>query len=437
MTMASPRHKYAEEYDLVRKRKEFHDLELRLAKLKQERGHIREEIAEFEKIYVDKMAGRLAELEALEKELSRYGRQEPFDHNSHEESPKSGFCQDSSHDEKRTGEETPIPHQGENLKDIYRKVAKSIHPDLSTDEEERHRRQKLMAEANRAYMEEDRISLLTMMDEYEVDTGRSTGNRETEWVIVNRGMSRLTAEIRVIEGEIALLTSSEIYRLVQRVEKARWQGLDLFVEIAEKLDVDIMAACNKLNEMIRLHRGIVTSSDSHVRTVSFPEGEVIGALFVRNRESRNFLSWRKIGKAVGKVAIPSDKTLRLDIDKGRVPMLDLLSIAESADVKAFYLYDVNDAELAHVLRFKETEELFISGKGITGEGLVHLLELVGLERLYLYDTAIEDAGLLSFKYMRRLKSLTLCNAPVTLSGIERLKAAMPYCTIVNFSNLKK
>ena len=39
----------------------------------------------------------------------------------------------------------------QNLKQLYRDVAKLIHPDLATDEKERLRRQELMAQVNQAY----------------------------------------------------------------------------------------------------------------------------------------------------------------------------------------------------------------------------------------------------------------------------------------------
>jgi len=47
----------------------------------------------------------------------------------------------------------------ENLKKLYREVAKRVHPDLATEESERQRRHELMAEANRAYAEGDEARL--------------------------------------------------------------------------------------------------------------------------------------------------------------------------------------------------------------------------------------------------------------------------------------
>ena len=54
----------------------------------------------------------------------------------------------------------------ESLKKLYREVAKAIHPDLTTDEKERVRREKLMAEANLAYGEGNEAKLQSILSEW-------------------------------------------------------------------------------------------------------------------------------------------------------------------------------------------------------------------------------------------------------------------------------
>src|ERR1035438_4594398 len=53
------------------------------------------------------------------------------------------------------------------LKTLYREVAKRVHPDLATDEADRHKREQLMAEANAAYQRGDADALRRILEEYE------------------------------------------------------------------------------------------------------------------------------------------------------------------------------------------------------------------------------------------------------------------------------
>lgn len=427
--------------ELERKRREFYALERRLAKLEHDREDIREEISDFEAIYTARMVDRIAELDNLKQELAKSRAEKTREQDTANRAEQQ---QESAGDDdaETIGASARIKVQpvsmdrAESIRDIYRKVAKTIHPDLSRNEEERKRRQQLMAEANRAYAEEDRVTLLAIMEEWELGPDFAFISPNGELNLITRRIARITESIRALEAEIARLKNTDLYRLILRVQEAKRQGRDVLAEMAAKLDADILAACRKLNETARTRQTRETAPDESFRVVRFAENPV-GTLYIREKRSSNFLDWRKLGDAVGDVAVPAGKSLRLDVREGAAAELDNLDHLNPSDLQACFLYGATDAELSHILRFKGIEDLYLSGTGITSEGMIHLMELNGVERLYLYDTAVTDPGLFCLKYLTRLKYLTLCNAPVTEAAVNRLKLFLPACRIVNLHGGRK
>jgi hypothetical protein len=421
-----------EQHELESRRKEFHFLERRLVKLQCDLDDLRDEIAEFETIYAEQMSDRISELDSLEKELGRLvGREETATGTGPDQSQWGKRSNSFDEQEQPAARVTkPISQQsGETLKDVYRKVAKAIHPDLSRDEGERKKRQTLMAEANRAYAEEDHVTLVSILQGFttEADFVRE---RISERAILDQRIMVFRERIRTVETEILRLKGSDLYRLVQKVQQARNLGKDILAEMAAKLELDILAACRKLNRAKQGRSGKSTSA-SGIRTLDFLPDRSVGYLYVRNALSRNFLDWRKLGEAMGSLAIPNGTCLRLDVAQGRVADLALLTALSATDLHGCYLYGVANGDLAHVLRFRGIEELYISGHGITAEGLIHLLHLPAVERLYLYDTHIGDEGLVYLKYLKRLRYVTFCNSLVSDAGLQRLKGSLASCTVIN------
>lgn len=440
-----------DEQELERKRREFHALERRLARLEHDLEDLREEIREFEKLYSAKMADRIHELDQLRQELARArtgaaagaGPQEEAERRRHglrDEEPEP-------EDIPRVQPGTVAAGKSEGLRDVYRRVAKAIHPDFADSDENRRRRQKLMAEANRAYAEEDRVTLLAILEEWEIspETAVAVGTAG-ELALVTRRIARVVERIRSVELEMARLRHTDLYRLIQRVQDARWQGRDIITEMASRLDAEILATCRTLNELGGKRRSDNTAEAPSVppsppadtfRIVRFPADRTLGTLFVRERKSGSFLDWKRLGEAAGDVAVPAGKGLRLDVREGGVADLDLLGTLQADDLQACFLYGIADDDLTHILRLTGIRELYLSGEGITGEGIVHLLELKNLERLYLYDTRVTDAGLACLKYLPRLRSLTISNAPVTDGGLDRLRLALPGCRVVILQSGKR
>ncbi|WP_306535717.1 hypothetical protein [Geobacter sp.] len=439
-----------DELELERKRREFHALERRLARLEHDLEDLREEIQEFEKLYSVKMADRIRELDQLRQELAK-ARAEDAGGQTDDAGERRHY---GFRDEEPEAEEIPRVKPGtvatgksEGIRDIYRRVAKAIHPDFADSDGDRRRRQKLMAEANRAYAEEDRVTLQAILEEWELspETAVAVGTAG-ELALVTRRIARVVERIRGVELEMVRLRNTDLYRLIQRVQDARWRGRDIIAEMSSRLDAEILATCRTLNGLDRGRRSDDTPeaalapptppADSF-RIVRFPADRVLGTLFVRERNSGSFLDWKRLGEAVGDMAVPAGKGLRLDVSEGAVADLDLLGTLQADDLQACFLYGVSDDDLTHILRLTGIAELYLSGAGITGEGIVHLLELKNLERLYLYDTRVTDAGLACLKYLPRLRSLTISNAPVTDGGLDRLRLALPGCRVVILQSGKR
>lgn len=397
------------------------------------------------------MADRIRELDQLRQELAkaRAGAAGGEGTGDGTERPRNGLRDEEPEavDIPRVKPGTAAPGKSEGLRDVYRRVAKAIHPDFADSDADRKRRQKLMAEANRAYAEEDRITLQAILEEWELspETAVAVGTAG-ELALVTRRITRIVERIRSVELEMARLRNTDLYRLIQRVQDARWQGRDIITEMASRLDAEILAACRTLNELGGRRRSDNTPEAPSVppsppagtfRIVRFPADRPLGTLFVRERNSGSFLDWKRLGEAIGDVAVPAGKGLRLDVREDAVADLNLLGALRADDLQACFLYGIADDDLTHILRLTGIKELYLSGAGITGEGIVHLLELKNLERLYLYDTLVTDAGLACLKYLPRLRSLTLSNAPVTDGGLDRLRLALPGCRVVILQSGKR
>jgi DnaJ-domain-containing protein 1 len=129
-------------------------------------------------------------------------------------------------------------------------VAKCIHPDLATDENNRVRRQHFMAEANQAYEDGNEARLREILREWgnspELVEGDGVG---AELVRVIRKIAQIESRLQAIESIIAQLRLSDLFRLKTEVEKAEADGTDFLEEMASKLDRQIADAKSLLAEI--------------------------------------------------------------------------------------------------------------------------------------------------------------------------------------------
>ena len=139
------------------------------------------------------------------------------------------------------------------LKKVFRDVAKSIHPDLAVDGPEWNRRHSLMAEANRAYAERDADRLRLILHAWQNDPDSIA---DDEPLATPRRIAMLEQQLVVIEAEFAELRKSAIYRLKTKIESTRAEGWDLFAEMRLQVKAEV-ARANATLAKLRLQVRVV------------------------------------------------------------------------------------------------------------------------------------------------------------------------------------
>jgi hypothetical protein len=137
----------------------------------------------------------------------------------------------------------------EPLKKLFREVAKRIHPDLGLDENDRMKRQSLMAEANEAYRSGDGRKLRAILLHWQVSPESVAGDGPgVELVRVIRRVDQVRRRIRFLARKMEALRRSKLYRLKTLIEENENRGRDLMRQMAAILDEQIAKsrACLRL-----------------------------------------------------------------------------------------------------------------------------------------------------------------------------------------------
>ncbi len=131
-------------------------------------------------------------------------------------------------------------------------MARRIHPDLAVDETDRIKRQRLMAEANRAYENGDEGRLRAILEEYESSPEAVFGEgTAVELVRVIRKIAQVKRRLTEIEAEQRKAMMSDLFELKKKVDEGTKQGRDVLNEMASAIQSQIakrQADCVKIRE---------------------------------------------------------------------------------------------------------------------------------------------------------------------------------------------
>jgi hypothetical protein len=233
-----------EEEELAKKREELAQLQVQLADRELYVANLRAELAAFEGKYLRQVGVLYAELDEWNAKLAELLAEESRTEEARSAASKARAqateSRAASHGEAAEAKEFATSPE---LKNLYRELAKRVHPDLAIDEADRKLRERLMAEANRAYQNGDAEALQRILHEYESspDSVRGTGVA-ADLVRVLRQLKQVGNRLAQIEEEVTDLEGSEIATLQAKAEDASRKGRDLLGEMAADVQGRIDAA---------------------------------------------------------------------------------------------------------------------------------------------------------------------------------------------------
>jgi hypothetical protein len=244
-----------EEVELARKQAELRELQSALADRELELANLRGELVSFERRYIHEVGHLYAQLDDLEAQIADAEfRREPSDDSARKNAENARTrARESAQAVDDVGPDTSNRRfePSERLGKLYREAARRLHPDLTTDPKEKARRQKVMAEINRAYEECDEERIRQILDEWRVSPDQVEGeDTAAELVRVIRTIALIQKRLATITKEIADLGRSELSQLKSQVEEASAAGRDLLSEMAGRVNDRIDEAKTSLESLL-------------------------------------------------------------------------------------------------------------------------------------------------------------------------------------------
>lgn len=188
-----------------------------------------------------------AEVDEIEAQIAEaQARRKPSDSEAQERAHRARAQAEESSE---TARDIAVPKAKptESLKRLFREVAKRIHPDLATNDTDRERREKLMAEVNLAYENGDEAKLRSILADWESSPDTVEGEGVgAELIRVIRKIAQIQRRLAEIDEQIEHLSLSDLYQLRAKANEAENQGRDLLKEMASHVEQQIEAAKKRL-----------------------------------------------------------------------------------------------------------------------------------------------------------------------------------------------
>ena len=248
-------HLTPEEEELERKQAELQELQSELADRELELANLRGELVDFERQYIHEVGHLYAQLDDWEAQIADAEfRRKPSDDSARKNAENARTrARESAQAVDDAGQDTPDRRfePSERLRKLYREAALRLHPDLTSDPNEKTRRQKVMAEINKAYEECDEERLRQILDEWRVSPDQVQGeDTAAKLVRVIRTIALAQKRLAALMDQIEALRQGELSQLKSQVEEATAAGRDLLAEMAARVTERIDDAKTRFESLL-------------------------------------------------------------------------------------------------------------------------------------------------------------------------------------------
>ena len=241
-----------EDQELAAKREEQAALEAELADRELRSANLRAELAAFERRYLHFVGSRYAELDEWKAQIAeRLVAEQPGNERARQAASeaRARAGETKSVAGEKSSQEPRSFHASPEMKSLYREVARRVHPDLTSDRDDRAKRQQLMADANQAYEQGDAARLEKILTAYEHSPEAVEGEGPgAELIRVIRRVSQARGRLAENEAELQGLLRSDLHQLKARVDEAGKGGHDVLKDMIAKVDEQIALAKQRLEK---------------------------------------------------------------------------------------------------------------------------------------------------------------------------------------------
>ena len=241
----------ASDFELRTLREELAQRQDRVAELEADIAETQMELDRFEKKFESKLGPLQSRLKALKAEYDRKKRLADHRAQWKDKADATQIPEDVVEQYRKTWEKSepaPIEEQEqeldetmkEELKKIFRGLAKRFHPDLVVDPIEKKRREGIMVAVNDAYANKDLVALMALVEREDWVETETEKSRDDEVAELRSEIVRLDGLLVELEKRLLDLVNSSRVKLMLDVSMAANSGRDLLTEMAVDLQKEIV-----------------------------------------------------------------------------------------------------------------------------------------------------------------------------------------------------